>query len=130
MELATLALVYVYTFLGFAFAAVAERTGTGGAWMAFVPPFQPFLLARLAGRPFPWALALALPGLNLVVLAALLGDVAARRGLPHAVGWLTVAAPTGLALGLTLSEQPSVGLTAGASVGALCAYAGLVAFAR
>lgn len=130
MTLATLALLYVYGFLGFAFATIAERVGTSGGWMAFVPPFQPLLLLRLSGRPFPWLLALLVPGLNLVALAILLGDVAATRGVPIGLGWLTVAVPAGIGAFLLVTHQPILVPVLGASAAALCVYAGLVAFLR
>lgn len=130
MELATLALIYVYVFLGFSFATIADRTGTSGTWMAFVPPFQGFLLLRLAARPLTWVLGLVVPGLNLLTIAALLGDIAASRGLPRTLGVLTVAVPTGVGLVLLATHQPVLVLTLGASAASLCVYAGLVAYAR
>ncbi len=130
MPLATLALLYVYGFLAFCFSAIAGITGTSGAWMAWVPPFQPFLLTKLAARPVTWVVALLVPGLNLVVAAILLGDVAAARRLPRVLGVLTVGVPVVVtALAWSQGGAPVVtGLGSGTL--ALCAYAGLTAFAR
>ena len=130
MPLATLAMLYVYGFLAFSFSAIAARTGTSGVWMAWVPPFQGVLLVRLAGRPFTWIGALAVPGLNVLAAAILLGDVAASRRLPHLLGWLAVGVPAGLAAAAFATGQSPVAAGLGSLSVALCLYAGLVAFAR
>lgn len=130
MTATTLAWLYLYGFLAVSFGTIADRTGSSGAWMAFVPPFQPWLLVRLSGRSLPWVLALLVPGLNVAVLAIMLGDVSARRRLPRLVGVLTVAAPC-LAVAWWLhTGQPVVVPGLGVAAAALCVYAGLVAYAR
>lgn len=126
----TVAWLYLYGFLAVAFSTIAHRTGSSGAWMAFVPPFQPWLLVRLSGRSLPWVLALLVPGLNVAVLALMLGDVAARRRLPRLLGVVTVAAPCLAVAWWMQTEQPALVPGLAASIASLCVYAGLVAYAR
>jgi len=118
----------IYLYLAYSLQVIADRSGTPGAWMAWLPGFQVFLLIRVAGRSLVWLLLLLVPGLNLLALTWLYADVAAARGRPMTwalVPWIATALAF---VALTLLGMPVLAGSATAFLGAIVVLHGVLAF--
>lgn len=122
-------LLVLYVFWAYSLHVIADRTGTHGAWMAWLPGFQFFLLLRIAGRSITWLLWLLVPGINLLALTWLYADVAAARGRPMswaALPWIAVALAFAT---LSLLGMPVLAGTITAFLGAFVLLHAVLAFA-
>jgi len=65
----------------------ATKAGELGLW-AIIPIVQLFILAKIAGKPFWWAILLLVPLLNLVLIIIMMIEIAKRfgRGTGTALG--------------------------------------------
>jgi hypothetical protein len=87
-----------YVYVSICISAIARKTGTPGAWMAWIPIANMLLLCRVAKRPGSWLLLLLIPILNLAVLLVILRDVARIRGKNPNLPFLLLIPPVGMLL--------------------------------
>lgn len=119
---------YLYCFFGWTLALIAQKTGTNGSWLAWFPVANFWLLIRIAGRSGVWLLALCVPVVNLVALAALWHDVAGARGKSPALAWLVLLAPLAVFfIFITLGLAP-ITATVSVLLATLALVQGYVAF--
>ncbi len=77
--------VAVYVYYAFSLMTIAHKTGTGSAWMAWVPILNVYLMCKVADKPGWWLLVIMfVPFINLVLTIILWMRIAEVRGFP---GW-------------------------------------------
>ena len=119
---------YLYCFFGWTLAMVANKTGTSGAGLAWIPVANFWLLIQIAGRSGVWLLVIFIPGLNLIALAALWHDVAGARGKNAAVAWLVLLAPMAVFFIYVHLGLAPIAATVSVLVATLALVQGYVAF--
>jgi len=88
---AMLVSVAVYVYVAWSLMTIAHKTGTGSAWMAWVPIFNVYLMCKVAGKPGWWLLLiLFVPIVNIVLTLILWMRIAEARGFPSWVGVLMI----------------------------------------
>ena len=80
-------LIVLYVYAGVTFSTIAKKTDTQDPWLAWVPIGNLILLARIAQKPFWWALLIPVPIIGFVFQVLLFMKVAERRNFP---GWYGV----------------------------------------
>src|ERR1035438_292339 len=71
--------VVFYIYVGICLTIIARKTGTSGAWMAWVPVANTVLLCHVAKRSGWWVLPMLLPVVNIVILVIVLRVVSVDR---------------------------------------------------
>lgn len=89
-----MAALYLHVFFAVTMQSIAQKTSADHAWMAWLPVLNLFLVLHIAGRGFLWFLLLLIPGVNLLALVVLWGDLAAALGKS---AWLGLLAPVPIA---------------------------------
>lgn len=77
----------IYVYFSFCFMTIANKTGTDGAWMAWVPIVQIYLMCKVGDKPGWWLIMFFIPLINIVFAILLFMAVAEARGKP---GWIGV----------------------------------------
>jgi hypothetical protein len=54
---------------------IANKTGTGYGWLAWIPIFNVFLLCMIAGRSFGWVLLFFVPFGQIIFLIMMWGGI-------------------------------------------------------
>lgn len=78
-------LIAVCIYYAVCLAKLADVTGTGDEWMAWIPIVHLYLAIRVAGRPGWWILFYLVPLLSLLIDVLVWVGIARSRGRP---GWL------------------------------------------
>jgi uncharacterized membrane protein YhaH (DUF805 family) len=88
----TLAIVLVvYVYYAYSLMTIADKTSTGGGWMAWVPILNIYLMCKVAGKPAWWLLVIMfIPIVNLVMIVILWMRIAEARGFPSWWGVLMI----------------------------------------
>ena len=80
----------VYVYYALAFTAIANKTGTENAWMAWVPILNLWLMVQVAQKEAWWIILFFIPLLNIVASIVVTMAIAERLGKPSWWGILTV----------------------------------------
>ena len=80
--------VAVYLFCCLMLGIIARKTQTSGAWTAWIPIVNMFLLLRVARRPAWWFLLFLIPLVNIVMAIVVWMAIAGIRGKPRWLGVL------------------------------------------
>ncbi len=83
-----IAAVLSYLWFSLPFYVIAKRTGTPGAFLAFIPFLNILLMFAIARMSPLWILGLLVPFLNLFILALVWMEIARRRKRDAWVGLL------------------------------------------
>jgi hypothetical protein len=75
----------VYAYFAYTLMVIANRTGTEGGWMAWVPILNLVLMFNIAQKPLWWIIGMFIPLVNFVVLILVWMAIAERCGKP---GWM------------------------------------------
>ena len=105
---ATLVLFIIigYVYFSAVLSVLADKTATGGAWMAWVPIVNLILMCRI-GRQSEWfVLLLFVPLVNIVVFVLLWMEIARVRGKSPMLGLLMVIPLVNLFVPLILTSGP------------------------
>jgi predicted membrane-bound dolichyl-phosphate-mannose-protein mannosyltransferase len=82
--------VAIYAFFAMCLQAIAKKTETENAWMAWVPFLNMVLLLHIAGKPTWWIVLFFIPLVNFVITILVMMSVAERVEKPSWVGALVV----------------------------------------
>lgn len=88
---------------------LARRTGAAGAWTAWIPVANLFLMARIGGVSAGWAVTLLVPVLGLVAACVVWAGIARARGKPGWLGLLVVVPLVNLLVPPLLALGPASG---------------------
>jgi len=91
VELMTIFLFFlsiVYIYLALAFMAIAKKTKTPNAWMAWIPILNVYLTIKIAGKPGWWFFLLCIPIVNFIISIIIWMSLAERCGKPNWMGLL------------------------------------------
>ena len=73
----------VYVYYAYSLMTIADKTHTGGSWMAWVPIFNVYLMCKVADKPAWWLLViLFVPLVDIVLMVILWMRIADARGFP------------------------------------------------
>ncbi len=72
--------IAVYVFFALVLMALAKRTKTPNAWLAWIPIANIFLLLMIAKRPLWWFILMLIPFVNIVVGIIVWLDIIKLRG--------------------------------------------------
>ncbi len=80
-----------YVVVAASLMVMAQKTGHGNeAWWAWIPILNMLLALRIAERPVWWIVLLLIPCIDLVFIAIVLMDIAAKRRKPAFLGILGI----------------------------------------
>lgn len=82
--------IVIYVYFSYSFMVIANKTGTDGAWMAWVPIVQIYLLCKVGGKPGWWLILFFIPLVNIVFSIIVFMAVAEARGKPSWIGILMI----------------------------------------
>ena len=88
--LGLLLFVLSYAYFAFSLQTIANKTGTEGGWMGWVPILNLYLLCRVAKRPGWWLLLFFIPFVNIVIAIIVWMGVAEARGKSNWIGVLMI----------------------------------------
>lgn len=83
-----LILLAAYVYISFSIQRIANKTGTEGAWMAWVPILNVWLLCEIGGKPGWWVVLMFIPLVNIVITIMLWSAVCEARGKASWLGIL------------------------------------------
>ena len=86
----------IYVYFSICLMIIANKTGTPGAILAWIPVLNLYLMVRIAGRPGYWLIPLLIPILGLPFFIVLWMDFSRKRGRPSWLGLLMVVPPINL----------------------------------
>ncbi len=77
----------IYVYFALSLHVIANKTGTGGCWMAWIPILNVYLLCKAADKPGWWLILFLIPFVNIILIIIVWCGVASARGKP---GWLGI----------------------------------------
>jgi hypothetical protein len=96
-----------YVYFAVMLTLIAGKTGTPGAWMAWLPIANILLMCRVAKKPGWFVFLLLIPVVNLFVFVALWMGIAKARGRSAALGLLILVPIANLIMMLLLALGPA-----------------------
>lgn len=86
----------LYIYISLALQAIATKTGTPNAWLAWIPIANLILMLQVANKPLWWFLLFLIPLVNVVISIIVWMAVAEARGKPSWWGIITIVPLVGL----------------------------------
>lgn len=77
----------IYVYFALSLHIIANKTGTEGCWMAWIPILNVYLLCKIADKPGWWLILLLIPFVNIIITIIVWCGIASARGKP---GWLGI----------------------------------------
>jgi hypothetical protein len=88
IQLVIFAVAYIY--FSYTTMVIANKTGTQGAWMAWVPIANMILMLNIAEKPIWWIIMFFIPFVNVIFAVLLYMAIAEKCGKPSWVGILII----------------------------------------
>jgi len=88
--------IVFYFFLSFCIMKIAGKTGTDGAWMAFIPLLQLVLILRIGDKPVWYVILFFIPIVNLILSVMIWVWVAEALG--RSPVWAALASISGIGM--------------------------------
>jgi len=82
--------IVIYAYFALAFMAIAKKTNTPNAWMAWVPILNLWLMIQVAQKEAWWIILFFVPIANIVAMIVVMMAVAERVGKPSWWGVLMI----------------------------------------
>ncbi len=82
--------IVFYVYLALALQAIAQKTNTENAWLAWIPIANVILMLNVAQKPLWWIILYLIPIVNIIIGILVWMAIAERRGKPSWWGVMVI----------------------------------------